>query len=147
MLIYCKRVFIFANANYFFTMIEKLYMAETSTTPEVIFDAETGMLSIKGRSLPEDTEVAYEPVMNWLQLYKESPNPETVLSICLDYYNSSSLRKLADILLTVKEVSEQSSSNISVKWYYEDGDDSSVENAEDLRFATNLPFEIIPLED
>jgi len=128
-------------------MIEKLHLAETTTTPEVIFDPENGVFSIKGRSLPEDTEVAYEPVMSWLNQYKESPNPETILSICLDYYNSSSLRKLADILLLVKDVAESSSTKVSVKWYYEDGDDSSVENAEDLKFATNLPFDIIPLDE
>ncbi|MCQ2250546.1 MAG: DUF1987 domain-containing protein [Bacteroidales bacterium] len=128
-------------------MIEKFYLEETSTTPEVIFDPENGLFSIKGRSLPEDTETAYESVMDWLQQYKESPNPETTLCIRLDYYNSSSLRKLADILLLVKEVSQKPSASVSVKWYYEDGDDSSVENAEDLKFATNLPFDIIPLED
>lgn len=128
-------------------MIEKLFLAETTTTPEVAFDGESGMLSIKGRSLPEDTEVAYEPIMTWLQMYKQEPNPKTVLTISLDYYNSSSLRKIADILLLVKDVADSSKADVSVKWYYEDGDDSSVENAEDLMYATKLPFEIIALEE
>ncbi len=126
-------------------MIEKLYLEATATTPRIVLDKEGNKFLISGRSLPEDTETAYAPVMDWLCNYKLDPNPITNLTVSLDYYNSSSLRKIADILLMLKEIGEYSGKEVSVKWYYEEGDDSSMENAEDLRYACNIPFEIIEI--
>lgn len=126
-------------------MIEKLYIEATSTTPRIVLDKEAQKFLISGRSLPEDAENAYAEVMDWLERYKADPNPQTDLTVNLDYYNSSSLRKIADIMLTLKDIGESTGTAVSVKWYYEEGDDSSMENAEDLRFACNIPFEIIEI--
>lgn len=126
-------------------MIEKLYIEATTTTPRIVLDKEGEKFLISGRSLPEDTENAYAVVMDWLERYKSEPNPETSLTVNLDYYNSSSLRKIADIMLMLKEIGESSGTAVSVKWYYEEGDDSSMENAEDLKYACNIPFEIIEI--
>lgn len=126
-------------------MIEKLYLEATATTPRIVLDKEGNKFLISGRSLPEDTETVYAPVMDWLAAYKQEPNPTTELVVTLDYYNSSSLRKIADIMLTLKDMSQRSGNEVCVKWYYQEGDDSSMQNAEDLKFACNIPFEIIEI--
>lgn len=106
-------------------------------------DKEAGKFLIAGRSLPENTEAAYSPLIEWLEKYEQDANPETVLEINLDYYNSSSLRKIADILLLLKRIEQNSNSRVSVRWFYEDGDETSIENAEDLSSAVDIPFSMV----
>lgn len=122
-------------------MLEKLYVESTETTPRVVFDKESGLFIISGRSLPEDTDKFYKPILDWLTLYKDECNPTTDFVFNFEYYNSSSLRKVVDILTALKAISLNS--KLTIKWYYDDGDETSLENAEDLRFAVNLPIEII----
>lgn len=123
-------------------MLEKLYIESTRTTPRVCFDPESGKFLISGRSLPEDTEAFFSPVIKWLEDYSKEPNDETEIEINLDYYNSTSLKKIADILFLLKEANKRTGKKISVIWAYEDGDDSSQENGEDLCYALDLPLEL-----
>ena len=58
------------------------------------------------------------------------------------YYNSTSLKKIADILFLLKEMQKNTGKKVSVIWAYEDGDDSSQENGEDLCYALDLPLEL-----
>ena len=97
---------------------------------------------ISGRSLPEDTEGFFAPVINWLEDYSKAPGEETEIEINLDYYNSTSLKKIADILFLLKEMQKNTGKKVSVIWAYEDGDDSSQENGEDLCYALDLPLEL-----
>ncbi|MBQ5451782.1 MAG: DUF1987 domain-containing protein [Bacteroidales bacterium] len=123
-------------------MLEKLYIESTTTTPRICFDTENGKFVISGRSLPEDTEGFFAPVINWLEDYSKAPGEETEIEINLDYYNSTSLKKIADILFLLKEMQKNTGKKVSVIWAYEDGDDSSQENGEDLCYALDLPLEL-----
>lgn len=126
--------------------LRKIYRAKSDFYPRMVFDKEEGVFLIEGRSLPEDSESVYGPVLEWLDEYAASPNPETKMVFNLEYYNSASLRKFADILKKLKEISDNSDSEVSVVWYYEDGDESSLENAEDLASSIEIDMEIKVME-
>ena len=123
-------------------MLNRLYLEATQTTPRVCFDASDGKFIISGRSLPEDTEKTYRPIFDWLEEYGKNPSEHTELEINLDYYNSSSLKKIADLLVLFKEISSTGKTAVSIVWCYEDGDDSSKENGEDLCSALDLPLKL-----
>jgi hypothetical protein len=108
----------------------------------MVFDKEEGVFLIEGRSLPEDSEAVYGPVLEWFDEYSMQPNSETKMVFNLEYYNSASLRKFADILKKLKQISDHSGTNVSATWYYEDGDESSLENAEDLASSIGIALEI-----
>lgn len=128
-------------------MLERLYIEATETTPRVFFDKEQGKFILSGRSLPEDTEIVYVPVFDWLNKYAEDPNPTTEFEINFDYYNSTSLKKVVDILVLLKRINTEGKSKVSIIWYYEDGDESSYENGEDLCYAVELPIELKEREE
>ena len=47
-----------------------LYMCnETETTPGVNFNPDTGMLIIEGKSIPNDAEKFFIPILEWLEEY------------------------------------------------------------------------------
>ncbi|MFW6224205.1 MAG: DUF1987 domain-containing protein, partial [Bacteroidota bacterium] len=71
----------------------------TEDTPTIILDTEREIYEISGRSLPEDVAVFYDPVLNWLDEYAESPNEKTEFTFKLTYFNTASSKLLLDILL------------------------------------------------
>ena len=44
-----------------------------------------GVFEFSGRSLPENSKNIYEPAIEWLKQYKETPQTTTVLNFKLEY--------------------------------------------------------------
>ncbi|HRJ36333.1 MAG TPA: SiaC family regulatory phosphoprotein, partial [Flavobacteriales bacterium] len=49
--------------------MEDLHIEGTTKTPEIHFEASTGILEIKGRSIPEISVEFYQAAINWLKDY------------------------------------------------------------------------------
>lgn len=127
-------------------MLRKIYRERSNFYPKMVFDKENDRFLIEGRSLPEDSEAVYGPVLEWLDDYALEPNPVTNVVFNLEYYNSASLRKFADILKRLKQIGADAGTKVSAEWYYEEGDDSSLENAEDLASSIGIDMVMKPME-
>ncbi len=119
-----------------------LNIAETKDTPSVVFDKANGKFELKGKSLPEDVNEYYDELIAWLEEYKEDPNPETIFTFNLEYYNSASVRKIVDILLILDNI-HKAGKKVLVRWLYADYDDKMGEVGEDFKILVELPFEIV----
>ena len=119
--------------------MQKLYIEATSTTPRIVFEPDEGKLMISGRSMPEDSDV-----FSWLEEYTASPKEHTELVFNFEYYNSATLRCVLELMSILKNVKEPNT--LKIIWYYEDGDESSQENGEDLQYTINFPIELRVLE-
>lgn len=124
-------------------MSEKLKIHSKNFLPEVILDKENSVFSVKGKSIPEDSTEFYAPVFKWFEEYFASPNNETVLSLQLDYYNSSSARAVANLIKVFDDKFNQGI-NVKVIWLYNPDDEAMKENGEDFSLLFSLPIEIKP---
>lgn len=97
--------------------MEKLEIHSTSHHPEVNFDAETGVLELSGRSLPEQVLTLYQPILKWVEDYTKVPRESTVFKINLDYINSSSSKYLLEILKRLNDFHKKGN-DVLVKWYF-----------------------------
>lgn len=118
--------------------MNNLFIPRTSKTPDIFFDADQGVLEIKGRSIPENSVAFYAPVMQWLSDYDQAPNQETQLVVKLEYFNTSSSKCLIDIFRKLEKM-HQRKSNITVVWYYEIEDEDMKESGEDFRDLVSMP--------
>lgn len=124
------------------TAIEKLHIAPTEDTPEVLFDPVKGILHIVGRSLPENAFNFFKPVIDFAKQYVlEVPARETSLIFELDYFNSSSGRFIFEIL-NIFEENKTFKSKVSVKWRAEKDDELMIEKGEELKSLLAIPFSI-----
>ena len=73
-------------------MMEKLIINGDAKTPNVNFDAETGVLSIEGRLMPEHPLEYYEQLVNWVSSYSNNPRLRTTVNIYIDYFSSTSAK-------------------------------------------------------
>ncbi|MFN4811466.1 MAG: SiaC family regulatory phosphoprotein, partial [Bacteroidota bacterium] len=49
--------------------METLLIEGSAKTPTIKFDAEQGIIEIKGRSIPENSIEFYKPLIDWLEKY------------------------------------------------------------------------------
>lgn len=123
--------------------MEDIKIEGTPKTPTVEFNQTSGTLLIKGRSIPENSIEFYKPLIDWIGAYAQSPQENTVVSIKLEYFNTSSSKCILDVFKKLESVG----SNVLIKWYYEEDDEDMLEAGEDYDAIINLPFNMIEVEE
>ena len=78
-------------------MKQPLIIQPSNYTPNVNFNV-SGVLSMKGRSLMLDAVAFYDPLIHWLT---DLDVPSVHFTIELDYFNTSSSKKILEMLKTV----------------------------------------------
>lgn len=113
-----------------------LNLEGTEDTPKIILDKSNGIFEISGRSLPEDSAEFYQPVIDWLEEYKESPNAKTDFVYKLEYFNTASSKLILDLLSQLEDLE-----NVTVQWYYHEDDEDMQEAGEEFSELVEVPFE------
>ena len=126
--------------------MEPIIIEGTPKTPSVKFDAATGILEIKGRSIPENSIEFYKPLVDWLDKYSEDPVSQTVVNIHLEYFNTSSSKCILDVFKKL-ELIHKAKNDVVVNWYYEEDDEDMLEAGEDYESIIRIPFKMIEVED
>ena len=114
----------------------------TPKTPTINFDMNKGALEIKGRSIPENSIEFYKPLVDWLEKYAAKPQPQTLVNIQLEYFNTSSSKCLLELMKRLVAV-QTSGKKIAFEWLHEPEDDDMKEAGADFRDLLKAPFEII----
>jgi hypothetical protein len=124
-------------------MLEAIKIQYQEDTPSVILDKENGIFEIGHRSLPENAIAFYEPIINWLNEYKNNPLPKTIFNFKLEYFNTASAKQLAKVLLLLQELATKS--DVLIRWHYLK-DDTDM-HASGVRFSKllKIPFEFIEM--
>lgn len=126
--------------------MDNLKIEGTKQTPEIDFDASSGILKISGRSIPENTFEFFNPVLVWLDEYSSQAPNSVIAKINLEYFNTSSSKYILEVLKRLKNILGDGK-NVLVQWYYEEDDEEMMETGEDYEDVCGLPFEIIAVEE
>ena len=121
-----------------------LNIPATIATPSVIYNASTGTLELVGQSYPEDSIPFYRAIQKQLEEYLKTTRSPITIAFGLDYFNTSTSKCLLDFLEALAEL-HSSNGNISVIWYYQEGDEDIMESGEDFAREVKLPFKLIAL--
>ena len=125
--------------------METLRFEQTDDSPFVMLDKENNRFEISGKSLPEDVVDFYQPVLNWLGEYRKSPNPRTVFSFKLIYFNTASSKLILDILMIFEQMVEEGH-EILVKWLSLSSDEDMQEAGREYEEMIDVPFEHVTYE-
>ncbi|WP_047452464.1 DUF1987 domain-containing protein [Alistipes sp. ZOR0009] len=121
--------------------METIKILGTDDTPNVILDANNEIFEISGRSLPEDVSAFYEPILAWLDEYAQNPNPKTIFTFKLVYFNTASSKLLLDILMRCEHMKEDGA-DVVIRWCYPDDDEDMQEAGEEYADIVDVPFEM-----
>jgi hypothetical protein len=126
--------------------MELLNIEGTPKTPTVTMNPNTGVIEIKGRSIPENSIEFYRPVVEWLDEYAKNPQPNTVVNVQLEYFNTSSSKCILDVFKKL-EVLKKNQKDVIINWYYEEDDEDMLEAGEDYESIIKVPFKMIQIVD
>ncbi len=104
--------------------MEDLFINYTNSTPEIDFK-QSGYLSIKGRSLPEDPQKFFDPLFKWIN---ELDSEQVDIQIKLEYVNTSSSKRIIELLKLIDNNSRIK--KVDMNWYYEIDDSDMLEFGE-----------------
>jgi hypothetical protein len=127
--------------------MDKLEIQGTAKTPSILFDAETGILEIKGRSIPENAIGFFKPLVDWLEEYSKEAKSLTQANIQLEYFNTSSSKCILDIFKKLEGINKQDDKEVVINWYYEEDDEDMLEAGEDYQSILKIPFKMIEIEE
>ena len=104
--------------------MERIFRDPSSSLPLIDFMPE-GNLKIEGRAILENAASFFKPLIDFADALEVS---NVVLDINLEYFNTSTSKKLLEFFKHLE--ANNKVENILINWYFETGDDDSVETAE-----------------
>lgn len=123
--------------------MQNLNIEPTDKSPSVILDSEKGLIEFEGRSLIEDSEKFYLPIVEWIVEYISNPSSITTVNFKFDYFNTSCSKWLITITKQIKKLFENGY-NCTINWYYEDED--VLEYGEVIRDLVDIPMNMNAVE-
>lgn len=108
--------------------------------PGIYYDPDNNLLTMEGRSIPENPELVYQPLKEWIEEYFANSDSLDI-KIVLEYINSGSSKHLLDVLKILRKYYRQGK-NLMITWLYEEDDESIFELGEHFRDTSGLPMEI-----
>ncbi len=117
--------------------------------PSVHFNAHNGHCRLSGESYLEETDFFYAQLKDWIVLYTERVRGPISFEFRLDYFNTTSMRYILDLLIQLRDY-EMDGGVVSVQWYYPSWDEELLKDGEDFQLQTgleNFTFIEIPEEE
>jgi SiaC family regulatory phosphoprotein len=113
---------------------------ELKNCPGIAYYPDTNKLELVGRSIPENPELIFRRLEDWLTFHFEKNNGLNV-NIQLEYINSGSSKYLYEILKRLTGYG-RSGKLVKMKWLYEEDDEGMLELGEHYRDTAGIPLEI-----
>ena len=126
--------------------MENFVLEGSAKTPSINFDASSGVLELKGRSIPENSVEFYKPITEWIDNYANSPQTVTTVDVKLEYFNTSSSKCILDLFKQLEGLNGKGT-EVKVNWYFEEDDEDMEEAGEDYQAIISLPFKMIEVEE
>jgi len=124
--------------------MKELVLEKTVKTPFVNFDAESGILKIIGRSIPENPDEFYSKLFYWINEYFKKPQSDTLVNIQLEYINSGSSKFILEFFQLIEDYNSKGY-NCKISWHYEEDDEAVLELGKHYQAIINVPFKLIEI--
>ncbi|MBQ5403367.1 MAG: DUF1987 domain-containing protein [Bacteroidales bacterium] len=127
--------------------MDSINIEGTPKTPEVSFDAKSGQIEIKGRSIPENSIEFYKPLVDWLDKYADIAQGVVNVVIQLEYFNTSSSKCILDVFKKLENIHNKNKIDVVINWYYEEDDEDMLEAGEDYQSILKIPFKMVEISE
>lgn len=114
----------------------------TDDSPDILMDADLSIFQIRGNSTPEDVNLVYKPIVDWLETEgKHLDNCQC--KMFFRYLSTSSHHMVFNVLRKLNNMYGEGR-KLSVEWAYEKIDDDMLRLGLDFASILEVPFEFSP---
>jgi len=121
-------------------MEKHVIQEELKNCPGIVYYPDENKLELIGRSIPENPELIFRRLEEWITIHFEKNNGLDV-NIKLEYINSGSSKYLYEILKRLTGYG-RSGKLVKLKWLYEEDDEAMLELGEHYRDTAGIPLEM-----
>jgi hypothetical protein len=121
-------------------MEKYIIQEELKNCPAIAYYPDSDKLELVGRSIPENPELIFRRLDEWITLHFEK-NDGLNVSIQLEYINSGSSKYLYEILKKLTGYFK-SGKAVEIIWLYEEDDEAMLELGEHYRDSAGIPLKI-----
>lgn len=121
-------------------MEKHVIQEELKNCPGIYYYPESNSLELVGRSIPENPELIFRRLDEWITSHFEA-RKELVVNIKLEYINSGSSKYLYEVLKRLTGFG-RTGSRVTLKWLYEEDDEAMLELGEHYRDTAGIPLQI-----
>ncbi len=99
-----------------------------------------------GRSIIENPGHFFDPVHTWIASYAKNREGKTRIDLGFEYINTGSIKWL---YLLIRELAEMCKmpQNITITWYYENGDEDMKELGFIIKSLLRCPFSVVVVKN
>jgi hypothetical protein len=116
----------------------------TSKTPSINFDLSSGTLDINGRSIMENPNTFYEPLLIVLDNYRPSTIKSMKVNVHFEYYNTRSSRFIFTVFKKLGDI-HQKGNLVSINWTYDE--DDMLVDGQIYQSLIDVPFNMVKVSD
>ena len=114
----------------------------TDDCPDILIDADLSIFQIKGNSTPEDVNMVYKPIIDWLD--EEGNHLDNCqCKLFFRYLSTSSHHMVFNVLRKLNDM-YNGGKKLSIEWSYEKIDDDMLRLGLDFASILEVPFEFSP---
>jgi hypothetical protein len=121
-------------------MEKHVIQEELKNCPGIIYYPDENKLELFGRSIPENPELIFRRLEEWITAHFEKGKGLDV-NIQLEYINSGSSKYLYEILKRLTGYG-RSGKLVKIKWLYEEDDEAMLELGEHYRDTAGIPLQM-----
>lgn len=110
-------------------------------TPEVDFDAGTGLLVLSGESHPEDPAAFYAPLLAWLDAFARVAARGAALEVRLTFFSASTHAHLLALMARLGALAARGQA-VRAVWQVDPDDEDMVETAAEFAAASGLQIDV-----
>jgi len=119
---------------------------KTTSTPYILVDEAKSYIKMEGKSFPEKPIEFFAEINLWLDTYLAANFGELVFDFAMEYYNSSTLKLITNMIGKMDEHSV-GGNKVTVNWIVFKDDDIMIESGEDIQEdIENLEFNVVVAE-
>ncbi len=123
--------------------MESYFLEANELSPEIILDPLQGKYSIIGRSIPSNHKLVYDGPVNWLNDNLPLLENPISLEIKLDYFNTSSHKRLVEIIILLSEAELDH----EIIWVYDEYDEDLQEIGNQLASLSGMNFNFVQIAE
>jgi len=121
--------------------MNNLVIKQSSSSPAITADWNSGVISMKGDSYPENSFELFQPLIDWVEAFLAKANRPLQLDLELVYLNTSSIRSMMDIFDQMEDAHKKGQA-VSARWSYDVANERVGQLAEEFREDCTFPFTI-----
>lgn len=127
--------------------MENIRIKQTGCSPEIDFNFDKNIFSIRGESYPENIVAFFNQPLSAFESYlNQISKGEVEFNFQLIYFNSSSA-KIIMKLFTLLDQTAKKGVSVTVNWYFDTDDDSMEEMGEEFgEDLESAAFNLVPVE-